>query len=184
MAIRLTKQLRERILFELLKDKFKDKEAEIEKKKINLANQIYESKYSQAERDLMTSLPIGWLEVRTGIYASLGGEFLQFEFEKNSPKRYPHSQGHACLIKEDTGKLTKAYQHIKSLIENLKDERGLLREKINSILYSAKSDKRLREIWPEISIVLDLVCEKIPQPLATIPKKLISDLNSQLNLKD
>ncbi len=184
MSTRLTKAMREHILEEMLRHRFRDEFLAIVKEQARIANVVYEDVFKKKVRDQMEALPDGWLPEVQGINVRLGEHYNYFAFNgvgrsyaishgidrvlmrsDEEPeailRRIPHSKESGCLeVYDHDHKLTLDYG--KNVHRRSVDFIGAYQKaagEANAALNSFSNTRTLLKAWPECEPFLPTVEE-------------------------
>jgi hypothetical protein len=187
-SIRLTNQVREEILQKLLDKGFSAKKKEIEARRNELSIKVYNDVFSKKDRDLMQSLPQGWLPEISEMKVQFGGTssgVCQREFQ--TPVRMPYKHVYSCStnvlkVYEDSHKFTIEHDKITDDTKVFCSERVKAEAQTKAVLYSCNTTKALKEAWPEISSIVEAYepAEGSQNETAIVP--VANGLNSILGL--
>lgn len=163
------------------------KKADLKAFKRNLGMAVYNSRYTEVERDAMNALPQGWLPTwsHVGVYESANGSSgTVITLELEYPVRHPASDGsytsrQADLMSYVVSDVIEAEERRKAI----EKERGELSEAIIATLNSFSSHKQLRDGWPEAIDVIDAVLKPAGRPpRLPVAVSAIKALNTLLEL--
>lgn len=107
--MKLTKQLKEKIAEAILDHRFKADQQKLKAERGALAVAIYNEKYSKADRDLMATLPEGWLPVYEVFRARFGTTHDEFTLPEKARFRSADSAGrysHVLIVLDDDHRLS------------------------------------------------------------------------------
>ncbi|MFA9261741.1 MAG: Nmad5 family putative nucleotide modification protein [Undibacterium sp.] len=199
--IKLTKAIRATISNLLTARKFTDRQSAINDARAALALDFYNDSFSEKDRELMNSLPEGWLPLYAFIKGKIGAgyEALQFSGELDfsryynsnkgvdvgrSPVRYrfPAASGSEFeKVYEATHPFAERFARIEEDQTALKYELASTRGVIAAALSKASGTDKLIAGWPEIESIVALLPQ--PQiPSSNLPAISMKDLNELLDL--
>ena len=184
MSIKLTKGNRELLCKILLKRRFEKEEKKLAEDWKKFGDRVYETTYSKKDREQMAALPEGWLGTRTSASYQFGSSYhtvmfsKEFRFLNKDSNPYYHR---AIRVFNATEKICDEYKALEDRESNLKSQKSEAEHSIMSVLNSATTVGKLREIWPEIAKDLDQF--EVPPASAGVPAVQISKVNELLNLK-
>lgn len=174
-STRLTNELRNRIIKAVLEHRFGPDEAALEKAKARLAQLVYDSLYSADEQKAMAALPEGWLprQMNDGVY--LAGLYVSITFAKPLLYTWKHySESPKFPADHPTSRLFEDINTRKSKLREAKDAASA---KVNGILSSASTAKKLLELWPEVEPFIPP--DTAPVYLPAVPR---AEVNALLGL--
>lgn len=194
MSFRLTRANRERIQTAMLRHRFEDGFRALAEEEADLARDVYKDVYRKKDRDIMTSLPNGWMRECSVISAVFGGQYASLRVngkEYNEPLglgievefptfRMPDKHRASSAVKAYSAghRLAVRYAKHKSKKEGLREEAFRARKQILVVLQSASTSKKLLEIWPECAPFLAPFTPKKAQ----LPAVPVVELNKALGL--
>lgn len=175
---RLTNSIKEEILEEALNFKFSKEEAEIEKKRKELANDVYNDIYSKKTQEIMTGIPKGYLPTDVDCYVQFCNEYTRVFWGDRRLIAYKHCNTNAVKVYNETHKLTLKFLAIKEEYRDWRHRRSNARLSISTILNSVSTVKKLIEVWPEGKrFIKNLEAEKV-----ALPALPIAEVNKMLGL--
>lgn len=197
-STRINAVIRDTVIEAMLQTKFALDKAELERledikdgKDEELQTLAYEACYSKKERDLMASLPTGWVGEASYGQVMIDGKVTQINFGYNRPVPHASAQdvhgtkpvsavldeGHPYLLKREERRV--AAEAHDQFNRDYRERRNSLKVRIRAIIESVTTIKRLIEIWPE---VVDFLPEEVSDPVSGVPAVLIADLNADLGI--
>lgn len=191
-SIRLTNQVREKILADLMAAAYDKKLKAISDRRYALSVKVYNDVYSKAQRDAMLALPSGWLPKVKSIQVQFGGsssDVCKREFPEGEevpvPYKDKNSWGSTNILKvyDHDHKLTLEHDAVTDDIKALNSEMEASQAEASAVLYSANTTKALKESWPEIA---DIVAKYEPSEGSQNGTSIIrvtQGLNEKLGLK-
>ena len=129
-----------------------------------LAEEVWNERFSEADRLKMKNIPKDWLPTTTNIRTNVGGWYVDLSFQsmdpklKNSYDRFlkrpvPNDADHKTYTIKDAGLLSKV-QSFAQEKDKLNKDRSTFGYKIQSFLKSISTVARLFEEMPEIKEIL------------------------------
>ena len=194
--IKMTTAIKKSIYDRVLKDKYEKRYTDMAASFRALAESVYNDVYSKKERDLMASLPKGWLITRSDIRVKFEGhgnyEVLDFRgecgckpmryriaevFEKPTPAKDSHR---AVKVYEPTSKFTVQYVACRTALKQLDEDFNASSLMLDTALGQFKTLDALKKGWPEIAPFTDHIGES---PINNaLPAVRMSEINKQLGL--
>ena len=175
--MRLTNEIRERLLTRVLSHGFKERQYLMKKAYMDFADKCYSDTYTPEIQSLISQLPNNFFPKVTTINMSFGGRKFQHNGSKTVPVGYLSYHGYINKLAEDHV-LTDEFLYLEKENDALKKELADAKQNAKALLYSVQTMKRLLEVWPEIeAFTKDIVPEKIG-----LPAIQIVDLNKKLKL--
>lgn len=160
-SIRLTNQVRDEILLGLLKHGFDTEAKEIEERRYALSVKVYNDVFSKKDRDLMDSLPAGWLPQVTAIKVQFGGASSGvcergFKEKVSVPHKHKNYDSTNVLkVYEDSHKFTVEHDKITDDIKEFNARKIKAKAQANAVIYSCNTTKALKDAWPEIAEIVE-----------------------------
>ena len=146
---RLTKAEKENIVDRAVADVTKVKEQKLQERLYKVSMKIYESLFTKEQKDLMAKLPDGWLHSVTSIQVTglqrRSWEYLKFKNAVRSTYAMSCGLNSTELDSGLVEELIKVYEDKDSFDK----EKRVLRGKLNNLLSTITSEKKLTEVWPE-----------------------------------
>jgi hypothetical protein len=178
MSNRLTNDRRLQIRTALLDIKFKPRREAVQKRRMRLAEDVYDIAFGEPMIRRMNRLPDGWLKTSTSFGARLGK--LDFHQDTKVGRRFPSATGMYSIVALDAHhKLSVEFANIVAEENSLHEESAELQNKIDAVLRAAATDNKLYEIWPELKSVS---LPALPKPVQ-LPAVRVDTLNTILGLK-
>ncbi len=178
--MRLTNDIRDAVQLALMKGKFDKDWDKLTKRKENLARKLYNHALSPKQRKILAEAPDEWFPTTSHIKAELGGCFDGHHLDEN--RRVPYGMQYACAVKLDKDHvLTQEHCDIKSAEIGLRDRQRALEAKLRGVLWACTTDKKLKEVWPEVGPIVDKITGSIPT--ANLPMLNTDDLTQAFALK-
>lgn len=194
-SIKLTKGMRDDVVDSVLRHKFGPLEKKLEEEQYKLAEKAYNLVFSKKERELMESLPKGWLRTDDDINIRLPGYChvrLQFSPHKHGLgkdkdrvyKRFPYESG-SSFNPEVGSKLADLAQAYLDKKDKLQQEKREARNAAEALMNSVTTVNRAIEVWPAAeTFIKDAVGVhgKYQKSNAPLPVVMVEDLNKKLGL--
>lgn len=190
---RLTNDIRNSIVMDLLRHRFKDRIEALYADRAALAQAIYEEAFSAEHRKKMAALPEGWLAEVSSINARLGAEYCSYDFSgslygdintivsntKKEVRRFPYSRRNDCVVSFDaTHKLAAESDRVNSERKSLSDDIEKAKRAAEAAVNAVSTVKRLVEVWPEVAPFAAEYNTEKPQ----LPAVQTAQLNTMLGL--
>lgn len=170
---------REKIRDLILAHRFDGDRDRLKKEATALGIKVYERAFPRKQRDLMETLPKGWLHEEDHASVKAGSCFTRLPFGK--AMRMPMTKAHGCILSlEATDTLAQQISAHESAEKGLRDTRSAAARQIAATLGSFSTVKALREGWPEIAAFIDVATHSVPVP--NLPAPIIRDLNVAMKL--
>lgn len=161
--MRLTNEIRGRLVRALIEKRFGERSEKIQKDRAALGIAIYKKRFTKKERDLMDSLPRGWLPADSTIRACRGGGGRSVDhFRLLEPVPVPIRES-GCnsvllVVDEKYPKLAERWDRLAEATDTLRREKNQAEREAHQIIAANTSSKGLKEHWPEIADVVDTCC--------------------------
>ncbi|QIC69778.1 Nmad5 family putative nucleotide modification protein [Acinetobacter indicus] len=177
---RLTKQLREKMLAEVLDHAFAEKQKQATSELILAGEKIYLDVYGD-HLEAMSSLPKGWLQKSSNLSVAIAGQRHSVDHGKSKLIGYDH-YGKWQSAKLYVGDEQVAIDYLKAneKVQDLKDQRSNMCREVNAVLESVHTFKKLWEVWPECKSLLEKFEQK--PAIAILPAVQVHRLNAALGL--
>lgn len=166
--MRLTKEVRDNIVDIVINKTFEKKKIHIKKQGAALFADIVKSILPKGFRT--TPETDKWFPHISGIYFRFPNDRERFEVSGDSVSvpyfvldEYHRSYVYYEAKNLPQEELNKLNKH-KAYVEKMKDDKIALRQKIRAIVYSASTDNKLKEIWPDVEKYW-----KFDEPLKNLP---------------
>ena len=175
---RLTNYTREAISSAAIKAAFTPRENDFSADEDALAREAYAAVYPADEVKKAMSLPENWLRRDPCLYFNVNGLLIELCTTDNHlpvPYRCHRSQG--SIPEGDLAERITAHAMAK---EALRDEKRSARIKLDAMLSSISTVKKLQEVWPEGAQFYAKFAEK---PAALPPAIRVEDVNAALGLE-
>jgi len=173
----MTTAMRRSILERLIEHRFGAEQASLTKARRAFAARLYDDAFPKKQRDLMATLPEGWLSTKTYFTASFAGSVERFELDE--PRRFPGSKLHNPLkTYEASHPLNVARIDLDRRSQDLSERRSDCKHKALAALNSSRTVAQLLKAWPEIEPFARFAAV-VPQ---TLPAVDTADLNAAFRL--
>jgi hypothetical protein len=177
MMARLTGWIRNGILNKLTAHRFDAEFAAINVRERALGEKIYHDIFSEAEIELMASLPEGWLLEQDSIGIQFSG-YHYGSIELPSLFRFPMEKSCGCLKSYDGGtEFAAEWEKILADRADVKSRRVQARAAASAILESVTTTAALLSKWPEVAPFLPAATE-----VHQLPALPIDNINKLLGL--
>lgn len=178
---RLTKQLREAMLNEILSHAFDAKQKSAEQLKISAGEKLYQDIYSSS-LIAMESLPSGFLPRARYFYIAIAGQIHLIYLSEPRLIGGSHGDKYGNKAKLYVGDEPVAidFQKTIDLCVNLDQQRKQMSREITPVLESVHTFKKLWEVWPESKSLLGKF--EVKPAIAILPAVQVSKLNASLGL--
>jgi hypothetical protein len=174
---RITSFLRDRTISALIEHRFSAERKEQEQRSCEIGQRIYNDTFSVSERELMQSLPDGWLPVSSHIRASIGGIYESICM--GGDLRFPSSKENQCVqVYDGQDPIAIAWVQLEGDKDCLRRRVKEARAAALAILESVTTTGALIAKWPEVAPFLPP--ESLPETLPSIP---IESINKLLGLE-
>ena len=206
--VRINAAIRDETIKNLLNKKFLEQDLAIEKKRKEfkaeedkLRHMAYEAVFSKKLIEKMEAMPAGWMPDATGVTVRVMDPKDENNFtdevvswrddtqDNNGVRRIPfkfyHSHAFAAVIPSDHPYIVEK-RRIRSVEQDLQEEEKKLREekrsaraKVERVISSVTTVKRLLEIWPAVQ---EFLPEMVSGDGGGVPALIIEDLNKEFGL--
>ena len=193
-SIKLTVAIRKSISDRVLRDKYEKRYTDLAARFKTLAEDVYNDVYSKKDRDLMASLPKGWLVTGKYIYVRFeahcsyetlhfnggcGYRSMRYQSERLE-KLIPAKDRDRCMkVYEPTCKFTVQYVACRAALKQLDEDFDTSNQMLTTTLARFKTLDALKKQWPEIVPFTDHIEES---RINTLPAVRMSEINKQLGL--
>ena len=186
--MKLTKEIKEKIIADVLNEAFKTIVSEFYDAYEMMANKLYDHIYGQYI-DVMKQLPAGALPDSSNIYCYVQGNLYCVWLKptrKTSVERVCglSSGSKLCFYNtpdssyiEADSELGKLITHIHQEQHNIITDTNDLRRELNSVIGPCTTDNGLMEVWPEGGKWITKHCKK---PIQNLPVANTNNLNNKL----
>lgn len=172
--MRLTKEIRSRIVHEAMKLKFGDRENELEEKKAKAADVAYDVLMGEGRRKHVDALPASFFLKSSYVTVALDGKKLRLSFKtKNDGKLsdFSRSLPYECrhgdvaeslsmnsrLVRGRTARLADMIDEIVEEADAIYKAREILRVDLQGMIAAFTTRKSLIKAWPEVEPLLDRI---------------------------
>lgn len=158
--MRLTNEIRDRVVRALIEGRFGERNKKLQKDRAAFGLAIYKKRFTKKERDLMDSLPPGWLCAVSTIRACRGGSrnVDQFVLPECVPMPFSEYISVLLVVDEECPKLAERWDSLREAADTLRREKTQATSEAIQIIAANTSSKGLKEHWPEIADVVDTCC--------------------------
>lgn len=165
------------IVNRLIEHRFSKEAAALDAKREALAAKIYDDAFPKKQRDLMASLPDGWLPMTTTVKFATAGVVEMLRLPE--ARRIPHEREyHVLKAYEATSAIAEAFADIKSKVAEHRKQREECRSEAIATLSSFRTTTALIKAWPEIAPFCKVESGTAPN----LPSISTADLNARFNL--
>lgn len=180
-ATRLTKGLRDSILYALNKRAFKKEFEELEKIEHQLADDVYNKLYTKKQIKLMQELGNDFFIRRNEICARFHFDLGELYLDDYRTFGEAHKSYYAAVVFDCDDPITLRYQKFKADEEELEMKRQQKYREAETIVNSCKTVKKLVELWPEIEPMLASMNIHVQEERPMLPVK-VENLNEIFEL--
>jgi len=150
MSRKLTQELKNGIVGDLIRHRFDADTTKLEKERDKLADAIFKSAFSAPQRKKMNDLPAGWLPTTIRVDIMVGGQYSSFQIKDE--QRIPYDKrNHRCMLnvdgKDPLGQRVTEWNTAWKSLQSTKDQ---ARKEAHAILNSVTTTAKLQKVWPEI----------------------------------
>lgn len=197
MSQRLTNDIREMIVVDVLIHRFRADADAFRADQAALANRVYEDIFDAKTREKMAAVPDGWLPKTTNVGVQFGGanRYEQMYFDghisgnirkvatkSDAPETFrliPYNRHRVCAaVYEASHPLSIAHAKLEQRKATLDDQIETAKRSIEAALAAVTTVKRLIETWPEVAPFASKFDGEKPQ----LPALPTQHLNSILDL--
>lgn len=169
--MRLTNDMRNKILFALMEHRFQSDEDAVHKRWTAFADDVYNDMYAAWERELIAKMPAAWVSKDLTIYISFAGKQAALAMSEARPN--PSRQR---KVYHASHPLSLRFEDLVAQSDKLRVDLDKAMAEVKAALESVQTVKKLLELWPEISsFVPKVVTYSVPAPR-------FDDLNRALKL--
>lgn len=163
-SIRLTNQVRDKILDDLLAKAFDPKEEKLQKRRFDLSSKVYNDVYTKKQRDKMQEMPEGWLPKVNSLsvqFGGAGGDVCKRQFPEGEEVLVPYKDKgswagtNILKVYDHSHKLTIEHDNLTDDIEEFKSQKRTTEAEARTVIYSANTTKALKEAWPQIAKIVE-----------------------------
>ena len=198
MSTRLTKDIREAITKAVMVHRFSASVSELYAEKGQFAHSVYEDVFDKKTRELIDSLPPGFLPEVNCLGVRFGATGFSYENvyfdghlksdlrnacsappKSETKRRVPRNKENGCAKSYEAGnRLSSKYEKLKAKEETLLEQVKTAKRSVEAALSAVTTVKRLIETWPEIAPFASKYETEKPQ----LPALPTQHLNSILEL--
>jgi hypothetical protein len=149
---------------------------EVNKREHQLAEKVRNRAYTAKDREVMETLPKGWLEERETIQLQVGESYTELHF--SDATRMKADTGRCVIVlpaRDELAAEIVQWQRDKTKHNEARDK---LKDNTRAVINSVGSVRKLLEVWPEARVFTEQVKLTKPQ----LPALPIAALNKQLGL--
>jgi len=179
-SVRLTQDMRQKILCRLLEHAFGDRQKELRTDDEAFGLAVYEDVYDVLTRRRMKAFPEGFLKLKIHLKVAFGGQQDQVCWKGLRPTSAAHEYDRAKSYLADHP-LSKRRDELEQRRSRLREEQNKSRSQIKSVLDSCSTIRQLVEIWPEASSFVEDFAASGPAAVTALALP-IKSLNEQLGL--
>lgn len=180
-ATRLTKGLRDSILYALNKRAFKKEFDELEKIENQLADDVYNKLYTKKQLKLMSELGNDFFSRYRNICAKFHFDLGKLRLDDYRPFGEAYKPYFAAVVFDCDDPITLRYQKFKADKEALETKRQQKYREAEALVNSCTTVKKLVELWPEIEPMLASMNIHAQEERPMLPVK-IENLNEIFEL--
>lgn len=174
---RLTKQIREKMLAEVLDHAFAEKQRQAKAELNAAAEALYMAHHGEYLATLEL-LPSSFIYRSKSFNVSIGGQCHYISFNEKRIMTYESS--HSRVVFDADHSEAQAFLRANDKVENINKQRSGMHREVNAILESVHTFKKLWEVWPECKSLLEKFEQK--PSIAILPAVQVDRLNSALGL--
>lgn len=181
--MRLNNALRSSIKSTLLSEAFDARQTALDEAEHELAAEVHAGLYTTKIRELIKQLPGDFLPTVNEMFVRIEGEG-EVRVELKSP--LPVSEADSKYRKihhvyPANHPFSRRYGKWAEAKNQFRRERKEAQSGADAILNSVSTIKKLREVWPEVSPIIDIVLNRGPAAMS-LPAAPTKELNKLLNL--
>ena len=179
-SVRLTLDMRQKILNRLLEHAFGVRLKELREDDESFGLAVYEDVYDVLTRRRMKAFPEGFFKLQCHIQVSFGGQQYRVCWKGLRPTAAAHEYDRAkSYVAGDP--LSQRRDELEKRRSRLREEQDRSRSQIKSVLASCSTIRQLVEIWPEASSFVEDFVASGPAAVTALALP-IKSLNEQLGL--
>lgn len=174
--MRLTKEIRGRIVEAVMTHRFKEDDATFDKLENQLADELFNQQFTESELKLITNLPKTWVIQSNCIETRMYGSTVRLRYSgyRNSPAQWHY------IAFDAVGDLHDRISKFSAQLRKHKDAKFAARSAISGALNKVQTTQTLTRTWPEIA-------QFIPKDVTVVDKSAslafpIETLNQMLKL--
>lgn len=177
--MKLTKEIREKIIRKIIVDSTAKEEESLKKRENKLAVVCYNTVYSKQERDAASALPAGWLRTCNCLRFNIAGMTVQLRAAEHMRTKYnDHCYTLGTITDDGIRQQFMAYHND---VESLKTKKRQIEAQATAVLGAVNTYKQLQETWPEGKKFYSEFAPK--KESQNLPAVLIEDFNKTLGIK-
>ena len=185
-STRITERLGLQVIEHIIAGAFDEKEAAIEQQRFDFSVQVYEDLYDDSTRKEMEALPNGWLVESDTFNVQFGATssgYCRRNLQKKKRFLAKHKESHSQCLKvyEESHPLAVAHDNLTKAQESLKEEKYRAIASAKSLVFSCRTTKQLKELWPEIKKYIEPY-ESVEERTTTALAPITTELNKILGL--
>lgn len=173
----LTKAIRENMRDVVLDHAFEEKTAAAKAELIAAGDALYMSHHGEHLKT-MQKLPEGFFREKMTMDSNIGGQRHNVELSDYKPMSYQCVGSRIVFEANDPAAI--AYLQANDKVNDIKSQRATMSNKVNAILESVRTFKKLWEAWPESKPLLEHFEEK--PPATYLPAIQFDQINAELGL--
>jgi hypothetical protein len=180
VSVRLTDNIRRKIVKRLLDHAFRAERQEVEELEMKLGKMVYDEIYDSETYEKMRDLPIGFFDESANIHVAFGGrrDFVRV----TGPVAACHLGYDNVFSYAASDPKSKLHADIYKRKEDLKEKEQKAAAAAMALLGSASTLRRLLEVWPEVSqFTPELIAQQARRPSQQLTVS-VAGLNRQLKL--
>ena len=180
--MRLTKQLREAIYDDLRNLKFKAPEADLEKRTKEFLISTYWAQLSKEEYQLLHTLPKKLVNSGTSTVIFSDNVYGRMQVYLNTPLRITGSMGYYFTRQAVSPETYKKFTSLAQERDQLEKDKDDFKYQVYAVLNSVTTVKKLKEVWVEVSDIVDRNINPNASNAQYLPATTITYLNSIIPL--
>lgn len=173
----LTKAVRENMRQTVLDHAFKEREDAAKAELVAAGEALYMAHHGPHLK-AMQSLPKTFLYESSYMDTNLGGQRHNIELSDRKLMSYENNVSRIVFEANDPAVIN--YLQANKKLDDIKEQRNTMSNKVNAILESVRTFKKLWEVWPEAKPLLEKFEDK--PPVAYLPAIQFDQINAQLGL--
>lgn len=180
--MRLTKQLREAIYTDLHGLKFKAPEADVQKRIKELLISTYWAQLSKEEYQLLRTLPKKFLGCGTSIIIFYDNVYGHMKICLDTPLKSTGNMEHRFNQRAVSPETYKKFISLAQERDQLEKDKDDFKHQVYAVLNSVSTVKKLKEVWVEVSDIVDRNINPNVSNAQYLPATTITYLNSIIPL--
>lgn len=173
----LTKAVRENMHKVVLDHTFKEKQDAAKAELVAAGDALYMAHHGEY-LESMQKIPSSFFVNQQIMKSNIGGQYHDVALSQRMKMCYKGY--HARVVFEANDPAAIAWLQAIDKVNDFKNQRNTMSNKVNAILESVRTFKKLWEVWPEAKPLLEHFEEK--PPVAYLPAIQFDQLNSELGL--